>query len=110
MRTRPGSILQIARLCFRVDVDLRPEGRSGALTRSLDSYGAYWARWAATWEFQALLKARAVAGDPELGRLFESRGDRPGVGQERQRRRAGAGAVHEGAHRRGRRRTRLGRA
>ncbi len=35
-------ILQIAQLCFRVDVDLRPEGRAGPLTRSLDSYGAYW--------------------------------------------------------------------
>jgi glutamate-ammonia-ligase adenylyltransferase len=63
--------LQVAQLCFRVDVDLRPEGRAGPLTRSLDSYGAYWARWAATWEFQALLKARAVAGDDELGRQFE---------------------------------------
>ena len=52
-------ILQIARQCFRVDADLRPEGRAGPLTRSLESYGAYWARWAATWEFQALLKARA---------------------------------------------------
>ena len=65
-------ILQIARLCFRVDVDLRPEGRAGPLTRSLDSYGAYWERWAATWEFQALLKARAVAGDAELGHRFET--------------------------------------
>ncbi len=64
-------ILQTARLCFRVDTDLRPEGRAGPLTRSLESYGAYWARWAATWEFQALLKARAVAGDTELGRRFE---------------------------------------
>jgi glutamate-ammonia-ligase adenylyltransferase len=64
-------ILQMARRCFRVDADLRPEGRAGPLTRSLDSYGAYWARWAATWEFQALLKARAVAGDAELGRRFE---------------------------------------
>jgi glutamate-ammonia-ligase adenylyltransferase len=64
-------ILQIARQCFRVDADLRPEGRAGPLTRSLDSYNAYWARWAATWEFQALLKARAVAGDSELGSRFE---------------------------------------
>ncbi len=69
---RARQILQIARRCFRVDVDLRPEGRAGPLTRSLDSYGAYWGRWAATWEFQALLKARAVAGDDELGREFES--------------------------------------
>ena len=65
-------ILQIAQQSFRVDVDLRPEGRSGPLTRSLDSYGSYWARWAATWEFQALLKARAVAGDAELGHRFEN--------------------------------------
>ncbi len=64
-------ILQVARQCFRVDADLRPEGRAGPLTRSLDSYNAYWARWAATWEFQALLKARAVAGDGELGHRFE---------------------------------------
>ena len=65
-------ILQIAQQCFRVDVDLRPEGRAGPLTRSLDSYGAYWERWAAAWEFQALLKARAVAGDEELGHRFEA--------------------------------------
>jgi glutamate-ammonia-ligase adenylyltransferase len=64
-------ILTVARECFRVDTDLRPEGRAGALTRTLDSYRAYWERWAATWEFQALLKARAVAGDTDLGTRFE---------------------------------------
>ncbi|HEY5025363.1 MAG TPA: bifunctional [glutamine synthetase] adenylyltransferase/[glutamine synthetase]-adenylyl-L-tyrosine phosphorylase [Acidimicrobiales bacterium] len=64
-------ILHIAQRCFRVDVELRPEGRAGPLTRSLPSYNAYWARWAATWEFQALLKARSVAGNAELGRQFE---------------------------------------
>jgi len=64
-------ILQVAQLCFRVDVGLRPEGRAGPLTRSLDSYRSYWARWAATWEFQALLKARALAGEAALGRRFE---------------------------------------
>ena len=63
-------ILAIARSCFRVDVDLRPEGRDGPLVRSLESYEAYWDRWAQTWEFQALLKARPVAGDPELGGAF----------------------------------------
>ncbi|MEA2703724.1 MAG: [glutamine synthetase] adenylyltransferase / [glutamine synthetase]-adenylyl-L-tyrosine [Actinomycetota bacterium] len=66
-------ILEIARGCFRVDVDLRPEGRDGPLVRSLESYEAYWDRWAQTWEFQALLKARPVAGDPELGRNFLER-------------------------------------
>jgi glutamate-ammonia-ligase adenylyltransferase len=69
---RARHILQIVRTCFRVDVDLRPEGRAGPLTRSLESYHTYWARWAAAWEFQALVKARAVAGDEELGRHFEN--------------------------------------
>ncbi|HUY22390.1 MAG TPA: bifunctional [glutamine synthetase] adenylyltransferase/[glutamine synthetase]-adenylyl-L-tyrosine phosphorylase [Acidimicrobiales bacterium] len=64
-------VLRIARLSFRVDADLRPEGRAGPLTRSLDGYRSYWDRWAATWEFQALLKARAVAGDAGLGGEFE---------------------------------------
>ncbi len=59
-----------SRAPFRVDTDLRPEGSAGPLTRSLDSYRAYWERWADTWEFQALLKARFVAGDPALGARF----------------------------------------
>lgn len=53
-----------------VDPNLRPEGRSGSLVRSLNSYRAYYERWAKTWEFQALLKARPVAGDLDLGREF----------------------------------------
>ena len=57
-------------IVFRTDADLRPEGRSGPLTRTLESYEAYWDRWAQTWEFQALIKARPVAGDAELGRNF----------------------------------------
>ena len=64
------AIMDIARSCFRVDTDLRPEGRDGPLARSLESYMTYWERWADTWEFQALLKARAVTGDPELGAAF----------------------------------------
>ncbi|HEY7705389.1 MAG TPA: bifunctional [glutamine synthetase] adenylyltransferase/[glutamine synthetase]-adenylyl-L-tyrosine phosphorylase [Acidimicrobiia bacterium] len=55
---------------FRVDADLRPEGSTGPLTRSLDSYGSYYRRWAATWEYQALLKARPAAGDPSVGAGF----------------------------------------
>jgi len=55
---------------FRVDADLRPEGRRGPLVRSLRSYRAYWERWAETWEMQALLKARPVAGDSVLGAAF----------------------------------------
>jgi glutamate-ammonia-ligase adenylyltransferase len=71
------AVLDVARTCFRVDVDLRPEGRDGPLVRSLDSYEAYWERWAQTWEFQALLKARPVAGEPDLGaRFFKAAQDR----------------------------------
>ncbi|MFE7747443.1 bifunctional [glutamine synthetase] adenylyltransferase/[glutamine synthetase]-adenylyl-L-tyrosine phosphorylase [Streptomyces sp. NPDC057428] len=50
-----------------VDANLRPEGRNGPLVRTLSSHLAYYQRWAKTWEFQALLKARPVAGDPDLG-------------------------------------------
>ena len=55
---------------LEVDADLRPEGKQGAMVRSLDSYRAYYERWAETWEFQALLRARPVAGSEELGRAF----------------------------------------
>lgn len=64
-------LLELARSAWRIDLDLRPEGRSGPLTRTLDSYRAYWERWAQTWEFQALLKARSIAGDPGLGARFD---------------------------------------
>lgn len=57
-------------IVFRTDADLRPEGRSGPLSRSLESYETWYERWAQAWEFQALLKARPVAGDTELGRSF----------------------------------------
>ncbi|MGH9267180.1 MAG: bifunctional [glutamine synthetase] adenylyltransferase/[glutamine synthetase]-adenylyl-L-tyrosine phosphorylase, partial [Acidimicrobiales bacterium] len=63
-------VLESARSCFRVDADLRPEGRAGPLVRTLAAYEAYWDRWARPWEFQALLKARAVAGDADLGAAF----------------------------------------
>ncbi|MGP4051089.1 bifunctional [glutamine synthetase] adenylyltransferase/[glutamine synthetase]-adenylyl-L-tyrosine phosphorylase [Streptomyces sp. 2A115] len=53
-----------------VDANLRPEGRNGPLVRSLSSHLAYYQRWAKTWEFQALLKARPVAGDIELGETY----------------------------------------
>ncbi|MHC9044178.1 bifunctional [glutamine synthetase] adenylyltransferase/[glutamine synthetase]-adenylyl-L-tyrosine phosphorylase [Microbacterium saperdae] len=52
---------------WEVDAALRPEGKQGALVRSLTSHLAYYDRWAKSWEFQALLKARPLAGDPELG-------------------------------------------
>lgn len=53
-----------------IDADLRPEGRSGPLVRTLASYAAYYRRWSLTWESQALLRAEPVAGDAELGRRF----------------------------------------
>ena len=55
---------------FPVDPNLRPEGRAGPLVRSLTSHLAYYERWAKTWEFQALLKARPVAGDMTLGQAY----------------------------------------
>ncbi|MCM1969972.1 bifunctional [glutamine synthetase] adenylyltransferase/[glutamine synthetase]-adenylyl-L-tyrosine phosphorylase [Streptomyces sp. G1] len=53
-----------------IDADLRPEGRSGPLVRTLPSYAAYYRRWSLTWESQALLRAEPVAGDLDLGRRF----------------------------------------
>jgi len=59
-----------AGIVFRTDADLRPEGKAGALSRNLDAYRVWWERWARTWEYQALLKARPVAGDAALGTQF----------------------------------------
>ncbi|QUW82428.1 bifunctional [glutamine synthetase] adenylyltransferase/[glutamine synthetase]-adenylyl-L-tyrosine phosphorylase [Streptomyces mirabilis] len=53
-----------------IDADLRPEGKSGPLVRTLNSYGAYYRRWSLVWESQALLRAEFVAGDEDLGRRF----------------------------------------
>ncbi|MHA3021017.1 bifunctional [glutamine synthetase] adenylyltransferase/[glutamine synthetase]-adenylyl-L-tyrosine phosphorylase [Mycobacterium sp. BMJ-28] len=55
---------------FEVDAALRPEGKRGQLVRTLESHVAYYERWAKTWEFQALLKARAAVGDAELGAQY----------------------------------------
>ncbi len=69
----------LARMCsatsrepalWEVDPNLRPEGRNGPLVRTLSSHVAYYERWAKTWEFQALLKARHVAGDRDLSREY----------------------------------------
>ncbi|WP_434741105.1 bifunctional [glutamine synthetase] adenylyltransferase/[glutamine synthetase]-adenylyl-L-tyrosine phosphorylase [Micromonospora sp. SH-82] len=54
-----------------VDADLRPEGRQGPLVRSLAAYSSYYARWSKVWEAQALLRARFVCGDADLGAEFE---------------------------------------
>ncbi len=61
--TREGTI-------WPVDANLRPEGSSGPLVRTIASHSGYYERWAKTWEFQALLKARPVAGDLALGREY----------------------------------------
>ena len=63
------------RLPLDLDLGLRPEGKNGAVVRSLDSYRAYYERWSLTWEAQALLRARGAVGDPDLLRDFESLAD-----------------------------------
>ena len=73
-------------VAWPVDAALRPEGKAGPLVRTLASHAAYYQRWAKTWEFQALLKARPVAGDLALGQAYcellapltWSAGERPG--------------------------------
>ncbi|HEX2027150.1 MAG TPA: bifunctional [glutamine synthetase] adenylyltransferase/[glutamine synthetase]-adenylyl-L-tyrosine phosphorylase [Nitriliruptorales bacterium] len=68
-----GALLQLLNAsttmgrAYEVDPTLRPEGRDGPLSRTVQSFVTYWERWAETWEFQALLKARPVGGDRALG-------------------------------------------
>ena len=56
---------------LQVDANLRPEGKQGALVRTLDAYAAYYAKWSKVWEAQALLRAEAVVGDADLRGRFE---------------------------------------
>ncbi|MDO5669133.1 MAG: bifunctional [glutamine synthetase] adenylyltransferase/[glutamine synthetase]-adenylyl-L-tyrosine phosphorylase [Corynebacterium sp.] len=66
-----GEFMRIgSKAFFEVDANLRPEGKSGALVRTLDSHIAYYQRWAETWEFQALLKARPMTGAMQLGHRY----------------------------------------
>ncbi|OBB89039.1 bifunctional glutamine-synthetase adenylyltransferase/deadenyltransferase [Mycobacterium colombiense] len=66
-----GEMMRLAsEAFFQVDAGLRPEGRSGELVRTVESHIAYYQRWAKTWEFQALLKARAAVGDAGLGQRY----------------------------------------
>ena len=58
-----------------VDADLRPEGRQGPLVRTLAAYRAYYRRWSAPWEAQALLRASHGAGDDALGAEFIAMAD-----------------------------------
>ena len=62
-----------AEVAWPVDAGLRPEGGAGPLVRTLASHEAYYRRWAQTWEFQALLKARPLAGDLALGGEYVDR-------------------------------------
>ncbi|MDE0217516.1 MAG: bifunctional [glutamine synthetase] adenylyltransferase/[glutamine synthetase]-adenylyl-L-tyrosine phosphorylase [bacterium] len=55
---------------YRVDIELRPEGGAGALSRTPEAFGTYFDRWAVPWERQAYIKTRLTAGDPELGNAF----------------------------------------
>ncbi|WP_299955468.1 bifunctional [glutamine synthetase] adenylyltransferase/[glutamine synthetase]-adenylyl-L-tyrosine phosphorylase [uncultured Modestobacter sp.] len=82
-----GALIRICgQAAWEVDAALRPEGKRGQLVRTLAGHRAYYDQWASTWEFQALLKMRPVAGDPALGReyveelwpLVWKAGDRPG--------------------------------
>ncbi|HTE73218.1 MAG TPA: bifunctional [glutamine synthetase] adenylyltransferase/[glutamine synthetase]-adenylyl-L-tyrosine phosphorylase [Actinomycetes bacterium] len=79
LRTATALAVSLMRACsattaegtiWPVDAALRPEGKAGPLVRSLASHVAYYERWAKTWEFQALLKARPVAGDLALGQAY----------------------------------------
>jgi glutamate-ammonia-ligase adenylyltransferase len=67
---RAISELAVEAPLWEVDANLRPEGKDGALVRTLDSHVAYYERWAKSWEFQALLKARPLAGDRDLGERY----------------------------------------
>ncbi len=57
---------------YDVDMRLRPSGNSGMLVASLNSFEKYQRESAWTWEHQALVRARVVAGDPELAQAFEA--------------------------------------
>ena len=63
------------RVPLDLDIGLRPEGKNGAIVRSLESYRAYYARWSLTWEAQALLRARGAVGDPGMIEAFETLAD-----------------------------------
>ncbi len=66
-----GELIRVAaEAFFEVDAALRPEGRQGPLVRTLESHVTYYRRWAKTWEFQALLKARHAVGDAQLGHAY----------------------------------------
>ncbi|MEL0200203.1 MAG: bifunctional [glutamine synthetase] adenylyltransferase/[glutamine synthetase]-adenylyl-L-tyrosine phosphorylase [Aquiluna sp.] len=70
------SLVKDSIMAFELDLGLRPEGKNGPRVRSLESYRAYFEKWADTWEFQALLRARVISGSPELVASFTELIDR----------------------------------
>lgn len=68
--TRVCSAHTAAGTIWQIDAALRPEGKAGPLVRTLSSHTTYYQKWAKNWEFQAMLKARPMAGDLELAREF----------------------------------------
>lgn len=66
------STLTGAGRAYEVDTRLRPSGSSGLLVSTLDAFADYQARTAWTWEHQALIRARPVAGDEDVGRAFQA--------------------------------------
>ena len=89
------------RLPLDLDIDLRPEGKNGPLVRSLDSYRAYYERWSLTWEAQALLRARGVAGDRGADRRLPGAGRRGPLPGDDRRGRGARDQAHQGARRGG---------
>ncbi|NJD05928.1 MAG: bifunctional [glutamate--ammonia ligase]-adenylyl-L-tyrosine phosphorylase/[glutamate--ammonia-ligase] adenylyltransferase [Methylococcaceae bacterium] len=68
---------------YELDLRLRPSGNSGLLVSSLDAYRRYQMESAWTWEQQALVRARFVAGDPAIGERFGAI-RREALGRERE--------------------------
>ncbi len=68
--TQPLKPAILAERVLSVDADLRPEGKSGPMVRSLESFAEYYRRWSLVWEAQALLRARPMAGDDALAADF----------------------------------------
>jgi glutamate-ammonia-ligase adenylyltransferase len=58
-------------IAYKIDMQLRPSGKSGPIVSSLDAYREYHKNASQLWERQALIKTRFIAGDPALGRAVE---------------------------------------
>ncbi len=56
---------------YRIDMRLRPHGATGPLAPTIDSLVSYYESWGEPWERQALIKARFIAGSPEVGRRIQ---------------------------------------